>query len=153
LSFFFEVNAVQISLSIHILGIVFWVGGLVCLSRVLRVYTTHENLSSSLGQGDLYAAVKALWKGFVLGGMVVVLVTGVANVVSGAGSVYFQQGWFHTKLTLVVLLFGLTVFLSQQMARLGRGEVLKRAHLGIIHGVSSAVLLAILLITYLGRFS
>jgi uncharacterized membrane protein len=146
-------NIFQLSLAIHILGIIFWVGGIICLSRVLRIFVSSNAAALGAAGDGVVGSARALWKGFVLGGMLVVLASGVGNIVVGAGAAYFQQGWFHTKLTLVVGLIALTVFTGLQMARLARGELLKRSHLAMIHGGASALVLFILLITYLGRVS
>ncbi|MGA1190662.1 MAG: CopD family protein [Bdellovibrionota bacterium] len=146
-------SVLQLLLAIHILGIVFWVGGTISLSRVLRVFVSSTPATLGAAADGFVGAARALWKGFVLGGMLVVLISGIGNIVVGAGTAYFQQGWFHTKLTLVVGLVALTIFTGLQMARLARGELLKRSHLGVIHGGASALVLLILLITYLGRVS
>ncbi|MCI5066046.1 CopD family protein [bacterium] len=145
------------SYAFHILGLLFWLGGLIALSRVLRVFTAvreegaPDESSVLTHREDLYEAVRMIWFGFVLAGVVLVLVTGLINLsVIGVGY-YMREGWFHMKLTAVMLLFGVTAFAGLQMTKLARGEALERKKLALIHGATSALTLCVLLITYFGR--
>ncbi|MCB0330329.1 MAG: hypothetical protein KDD70_11705 [Bdellovibrionales bacterium] len=170
-------NVQQTSFAFHILGLIFWLGGLIALSRVLRVFTKRKSSEESVvssssdevqgsspqcsgkqssdkqcyGKDDLVKACQSLWYGFVLGGLAIVVVTGTIQLLAVGVGYYMKQGWFHTKLTAVLVLIGVTVFTGLQMMKLGRGEALKRGSLAMIHGATSGLALIILLVTYLGR--
>ena len=142
--------AQQISFAFHILGLIFWIGGLVSLSRLLKSVSLLDAQASSESP-ELRNNCRMIWLGFVVGGLAIALVTGILQILFLGVGYYMRQGWFHMKLTAVLALLGVTGFAALQMMRLGRGDPIKRSAAAIIHGGAGGLAMIILLITYLGR--
>ena len=136
----------KISLAFHIVGMVMWVGGLMILTRVLKVFSDELGDSRSLA-----AMVQGLYKGFVLPGLLVAIVSGLYQLTSMGIGVYMKQGWFHGKLTLVVVLLVVTFFVGGEVHKVQRAQKLSAARLIALHALSSVALLGIVFLTILGR--
>ena len=88
----------KVLLSFHIIGIVLWLGGLIVLSRFLSIFT-----EAGGGNEKSKSLSLKIFYGWVVGGFVIAVFSGLAQIYQGGISYYFSQGWFHTKITLVVL--------------------------------------------------
>ena len=86
----------EISLALHIVGIVFWIGGLLFLTKTLKFDLSRNP--------DLAVLNRKLLFGWLLPGIIITLVTGIYQFLQVGAAVLMKQGWFHGKLTLVVLL-------------------------------------------------
>lgn len=134
------------SLALHIIGIVMWLGGLLILTRMM---SSLEKLSKeSLG---LVPIIKKIFYGWILGGLFLTALTGLYQIGIRGISFYMKQGWFHSKLTLVLLLVGVTVALGLQVSKASRGDIVKSKSVMILHGLSAVGLVSIVFLTMLGR--
>ena len=125
----------------HIIFMVFWMAGLFILPRQL-VYM-HATAPGSAEESLWAQRTRQLSKIILLPSIIVVWVLGLALSLSiGA----WDQGWFHAKLLLVLILsgyHGYTVALSKKMARGERPIEEKRLRL---IGEAPAILLALIVV-------
>ncbi len=125
----------------HIIFMVFWMAGLFILPRQL-VYM-HATAPGSAEESLWAQRTRQLSKIILLPSIIVVWVLGLALAFSiGA----WDQGWFHAKLLLVLILsgyHGYMVALSKKMARGERPVEEKRLRL---IGEAPAILLALIVV-------
>ncbi len=98
-------NAVQlVLLALHVLALMFWVGSLVSITRVLAA-----------GQGDpeggpvrarLAATARKLYRVVASPWMGVAVLTGLGMIAVAHGE-YFHHGWFHGKLAAAIAMLAL----------------------------------------------
>lgn len=136
----------NLSLAIHIIGIVAWVGGLLILTRVMTIFS--QPLSD---REAILQICKRLFWGWCVGGLAVATVTGTIQILIRGIGFYMAQGWFHAKLTFVIALLVATFGVGLQMKRATSGATLKRGTVMAFHGVAGASMIAITLLTFLGR--
>lgn len=127
----------------HLVGIVFWVGSLLLLTRILAWHVGEDEalkprlaelerklLAGGAGPGALIAIVTGLW-------MLIELEWGpLDSQMNGAG--------FHIKLTLVVLLIALHGLIQIKAGALARGEATSAKSFKVLHGVVGLLLIAII---------
>lgn len=131
------------SLFFHLIGMVMWVGGLMMLTRVMQVFTQPYD-----GTAMIVGIARRLWKGFVLTGLVLSLVSGIAQLVLGGGpGLYLQQGWFHGKITLVMVLFAVTLLVGFEVGKVRQGQLLTRGKLIALHAATGVVLVGIVFLS------
>ncbi|MBN8550870.1 MAG: CopD family protein [Deltaproteobacteria bacterium] len=107
----------QWSLAFHIIGVVLWLGGLLLLTRFARL-TTEPGFLPNAAFSSL---VRKSWFIYVIHGVALVLITGLYQILAGGGfGVYFKQGWFHGKITLVMVLLVATVMLGMDIQRIAQ---------------------------------
>jgi uncharacterized membrane protein len=137
----------QLSLAFHIIGFVLWVGGTMVLARALAVATSDKPQS---------AVCSWAWRafvGYIVPGALLTVLTGLYQILSGVGFAgYFAQGWFHGKVTLILLMFGATVVFGVKCSALSRGESVRKGSLMAIHGIAALMLLGGVLLTMTGRY-
>lgn len=126
------------ALFFHIIGMVMWIGGLFVLSRVMRVFC--EPYQSA---NPLIPLVSRSFFGFVVAGCLLSLLSGIAQMVIGGMSLYFKQGWFHGKLTLVLVLFVISILLGLEVSKLARGEALTKGRLQSLHALTGLCFIGI----------
>ena len=132
----------QISIAFHLIGIVFWAGGLVLLARMLALTS---------GSGDAAAkAVGRLWKGYVVPGSIVALATGVYQLMVKGLGFYFAQGWFHGKVTAVLVLLAVTVVTGFEVGKAAKGGVPNAKKLNAMHGIAALLFVVIVIMTEIG---
>lgn len=129
------------SIAFHVIGICFWMAGLIILTRVLAV--------SEGASPTLLKTVKRLWFGYALPGLVIVLLSGLYQLNYRGFGYYFGpgQGWFHAKVTAVLILFVITALVWKQVARFCAGEAPNRKMLGAFHGISALLLVVLVFLT------
>ena len=120
------------------------------LSRFMKLFVLKDGESEAGNQG-LLKVCNSILSGFVFSGLLIVIATGFYQLGTLGMSYMFQQGWFHMKLTIVLVLIALTVYASLTMSKASRGENISRKSVAIIHGVTALSLILILLTTYIGR--
>lgn len=138
----------QISLAFHIIGILFWVSGLMVVSGLMRYF---ESNPDSKNTGAYKALTKKYWFGMVVPGLAIAAVSGLYQVFSMGLSYYMRQGWFHGKLTLVIILLVVTAIVGTSVSKVQKGESVPAKKFGMMHGVIGSILLLIVLLTYIGR--
>lgn len=91
----------------HLIGIVLWFGSLLQVTRMLKSHArAPEGARATLH--DIERRTQ-LFIGFP--GLLIVLLTGIHMLMQGDPAAYFKQGWFHMKLTLVLVAVGIDVAL------------------------------------------
>lgn len=131
-----------ISIGVHIVGLVMWLGGMMILTRALKLFAGSEALPSF---------ARRTFHGFVLPGAVLSVSSGLYQLLSVGVSHYMQQGWFHGKLTFVVALFVVTFLLFRQVRTLRTTGAVDPRHATILHAASGTLLLVIVFLTTVGR--
>ena len=115
-----------------------------------------RTLAVAVGDKTESSAVRNwAWRGFtgyVLPGAVVTVVTGLYQILNGGGfAFYFAQGWFHSKVTLILLMLGATVLFGIKTKAMGRGATVSKGVMMAIHGIAGLMLIGGVLLTVLGR--
>ena len=137
----------RISLAFHIVGLVLWVGGLIILPRIMKGFA-----GGGATTGEAQAMIPRVFFGYIVPGFAIAIVTGLYQFFEGGGaSVYMKQGWFHGKLTFIILLVIATVLLATEVSKTKSGGVLSKGKLGAIHGIAAGSLILITLLTLVGR--
>ncbi len=116
------------------------------LSRVMRVFT--EDFG---GRDQVVAIVRRTFFGFTVGGLIVTLLTGIFQLMTRGMSFYMKQGWFHSKLTCVLVLIVISTLLYFELSKAAKGQLLRRGRLCALHGITGAMLVAIVFLTIFGR--
>lgn len=138
----------QVSLGFHIIGIVLWIGGLMVTAGLIRYFEKTDGARN----GPAYAALtKRYFYAMTLPGLVIALCSGTYQLLTNGISFYMQQGWFHGKLTLVLILFVVTLMVGLGVARVQRGDAVNGKKFGAMHGVIGTIFLLIIFLTYIGR--
>lgn len=91
----------------HLLSLMFWIGGLVSITRVVSSGADQsEEIKKHLAglSRKLYRVVASPWMGFAL-------LSGV-GLLGAAHGLQFRHGWFHGKLTAVTVMLGLHFYLG-----------------------------------------
>jgi putative membrane protein len=138
------------SLAVHVIGVVFWLGGLLVLTRLLKMVL----LEASLGEESRREVAKMLKRGyfgFVVAGVVLSLGSGIYQLLERGFGYYMAQGWFHGKLTLVLILLVVTVIFGAQVKGAAAGRAVKPGVVGMLHGITSGALVVIAFLTLVGR--
>jgi protoporphyrinogen IX oxidase len=125
----------------HIIFMVFWMAGLFILPRQL-VYM-HATASGSAEESLWAQRTRQLSKIILLPSIIVVWVLGLALSFSiGA----WDQGWFHAKLLLVLILSGYHGYMVALSKKMARGErPIEEKRLRLI-GEAPAILLALIVV-------
>ena len=125
----------------HIIFMVFWMAGLFILPRQL-VYM-HSAAPGSAEESLWAQRTRQLSKIILLPSIIVVWVFGLALLFSiGA----WDQGWFHAKLLLVLILSGYHGYMVALSKKMARGErPIEEKRLRLI-GEAPAILLALIVV-------
>jgi protoporphyrinogen IX oxidase len=136
------------ALVFHILGFVFWMGGLLTVTLVLAAHTREQSPEGRLALQNL--EVKLL-EGITHPGAAITIIAGIAIIVIEPA--YLHLAWLHAKLFLVAILIGLdfVVYWRARGYHAGRIE-LKRKECMILHGAISFVFLGILVLVMIKPF-
>lgn len=138
------------SLAIHVIGFVFWVGGLLVLTRLLKMSSMEGALPDG-ARTEVGKMIKRSYFGLVVAGTVLSLATGIYQILERGVGFYMAQGWFHGKLTLIVVLLVVTVVFGAQVRNAASGKAVKPGLVGMMHGVTSGVLVLVAFLTLVGR--
>jgi len=135
---------------IHVLGMVIYVGGLLTLTRLLGHAVRFESPAS---RADTYRVLKRMHVFVDWGGLLLMLVAGVWLLVADPmGKLYMKQGYFHIKLTCMVVLIVGDILLSRKLFALqADGPQPKATFFRIMHGLAGLALLGALAAVFLVR--
>ncbi len=138
----------QLSLAFHIIGILFWISGLMVVTGLIRYFESNTEAKS----GPTYGALtKKYWFGMVIPGLIIALTTGVYQMLLMGIGYYMKQGWFHGKLTMIIILLVVSLIVGNGVSTVRRGESVPAKRFGMLHGVVGSMLLLIVFLTYMGR--
>ncbi len=142
-------SSVAWALVFHILGFVFWMGGLLVVTQVLAMHTEE---TAPEARDALTRLENKLLRGIIHPGAAITVVAGIVVVVLQPD--YWHQTWLHAKLTLVAILIALDliVYFRAKAFHAGRIE-LQRRECKMLHGAISLVFLGILVLVMIKPFS
>jgi len=135
---------------VHVLGVVIYVGGLMALTRLLGHAVRFESEGS---RTDAYRTFKRMHKFANWGGLGLMVLAGLALLVwDPAGKAYMKQGYFHMKLTAIIVLFVGDFLFTRKLFRLeGAGPQPGATFFRILHGVVGLALLVALAAIFIVR--
>jgi putative membrane protein len=136
------------ALVFHIIGIVFWVGGLLVTTTVLALHTQQDLPQARLPLEHL--EVKLL-KGMAHPGAAIAVLAGLTVLWIQPSFLY--EHWLHAKLFLVAILIVLDLIVYRRTKAFQRGEIkLERRECMILHGAISLVFLGIVILVLIKPF-
>lgn len=136
------------TLLFHIVGLVFWIGGLLVATSLLGQHA-EENFPE--GQAALGQAEMRMLNGMATPGAVITIVTGII-LIAGHASFYLHSTWLQSKLILVICLIVLHGIAHVRARKFVAGRLrVPRKNWMILHGAISLVFLGILICVLPGR--
>lgn len=132
----------------HVIFMVFWMAGLFMLPRQCIYMLDHA--PGSDGEAKWATRMGKLRKIILTPSLIIVWVLGLSLAYAGG---HFASGWFHAKLTLVLVMTGYHGWLVAQTKKMARGErPLSEARLRMIGEVPGLLLVLIVVLVYLKPF-
>ena len=99
---------------LHFLGMTFWIGSAVAVAIAAAAPTPWESgIAQTLRKVSVRVTTPA---------MLVAFAGGLGMLIPNFADVYAKQGWMHSKLTLLLILAGVTGVLSGKLRRWADGE-------------------------------
>ncbi len=134
---------------VHVLGVVFFAGGSMILSRVIA---SSKKESDEFKQA-LAKIVLRIYKIAVLPLMIVTVVTGFYMAVN-LGSFKDPTHWIHIKLLFVLVLVAIDQMFFALLRKTAAGEIREKwAIYNMVHGMTGLAFLAILICVFVVRYS
>jgi len=141
-------SGVAWALVVHVVGFVFWMGGLLVATQVLASHT--EASSEEVRQAFQRLEAK-LFKGVAHPGAALTVIGGVAVLILQPD--YLRQGWLHAKLSLVAILIGLDLMAYFRARSFHAGNIqLSRRECKLLHGGMALVFLGIVILVMIKPF-
>ncbi len=123
---------------LHFLGLTFWVGTAVAVAAVAAAPTPLESgIAQTLRKVTLRLTTPAMLLAFV---------GGFGMLIPNFAEVYAKQGWMHSKLTLLIVMAGVTGVLTGRLRRWASGQEVAQATFRRLAWVLS--ILAVLIVTF-----
>jgi putative membrane protein len=130
------------TLVFHIIGLVFWLGSLLVVTRILAI---HAEETSVEARATLSRLETRLFKGFTHPGAALMVITGIMLV--SQDPYYLRQNWLHAKLLLVAVLIALDLRVYFRAKAFQAGKIqLTRGECMAMHGVIAMVFVGILIL-------
>ena len=130
------------ALAAHLVGIVFWMGGLLVATQVLA---SHTRETSNEARCALARLEHKLMKGVAHPGAAITVLAGIAVVAMQPG--YLREGWLQAKLLLVVLLIAIDLVVTARIRAYQAGRIeLHAQQAKLIHGLIAALFLGIVVL-------
>lgn len=137
------------ALVFHILGFVFWMGGLLVVTQVLAM---HAEETAPGARDALTRLENKLLKGIIHPGAAITVVAGI--VVVALQPDYLHQNWLRAKLSLVAILIALDLIVHFRVKAFHAGRIeLQRRECKMLHGAISLIFLVILVLVMIKPFS
>jgi putative membrane protein len=141
-------SSVAWALVVHVIGFVFWMAGLLVVTQIMAAHA--EERSPEAGSALRKLEMKLL-NGMAHPGALIAIGAGSVLIVMHPD--YLRQSWLHAKLSLVVILIGMNVFLHMRARELGDGRSKARpGQFRMLHGVTSALFLIIVILVMIKPF-
>ncbi len=137
------------ALVFHVLGIVFWLGGLLIVTHVLAAdaEATTEETHQVLGRLEA-----KLFKGIAHPGAAIVILSGLVMLVTNP-HYYLNANWLRVKLIMVAGLVILDFITYRKMLALKEGRIkLQRKQCMALHGGIALILIVILILVLVQPF-
>lgn len=125
-------------LAVHLLAVIFWVGSLVSITRLLGVAQQLDGEP----RARLTDGARAIYRGVASSAMGVALLAGLGLM--GLIPGLFRAGWFHPKLTAALVMLVLHFLLGARIrrAQAAGDDAAWRAAVAAVRGIQWAVLAA-----------
>ena len=135
-------------LVVHVLGLVFWVGGLLVTSMAL---TRHAQEASADARGALARLERIYLRGLADPGALLTILAGISLILTNR-SYYLHAPWLHIKLTFVVLLIGLHGWVAARTKAFSTGRIeLQRGEARLLVVATLLIFVSILIATLVGE--
>jgi len=134
---------------VHLIGLVFWLGSLLAVTHVLAIHTqeTSEEARAALGRLET-----KLLRGLAHPGAALMVASGITLLVLLPFALH--EVWMYLKIFLVLTLVALDLRLTFRVKAFHAGKiVLKRSECTMLHGIISAIFLAIIVLVIVKPFS
>ncbi len=132
----------DLAVATHLVGVVLWVGGIVA-AAIVGATVAKEG---EAGRSALAAARRAVLYA-ATPGMLLAWIAGLSFLIPHFTDLYARAGWMHTKLTLLLVLTGVTGVLTGRLRKAAAG--IKPASSGLFGGLGMTVLLSAAVIIFL----
>ena len=134
-------------LALHIFGVIFWMGGLLMITSLLARVPEEVGLPKERFLG----AARGLFESTINLGAAITIMLGLLLAILDPS--VLRYGWFHTKLLLVAILLFYHVRFYRRIKFLENNPSQSSSReFRVIHGMVSALLIAILVLTVLKPF-
>ncbi len=132
----------------HVLGLVFWVGGLLVTSMAL---TRHTQEASADARQALARLERIYLRGLADPGALLTILAGASLIMTNS-SYYLHAPWLHIKLTFVLLLIGLHGIVAVRTKRFSTGRItMQRSEARLLVLATLLLFLSILIATLVGQ--
>jgi putative membrane protein len=134
--------------ALHVVSIIAWMAGMLYLPR-LFVY--HAEAEPGSRQSETFKVMeRRLLRGIINPAMIMAFLTG-AYLAIEAG--WFREGWFHGKLTLVILMTAVHGFLSRWRRQFERDQNVHSAKFyRVVNEVPTVLMLGIVILVIVKPF-
>jgi putative membrane protein len=137
------------TLVFHLIGLVFWLGGLLVVTHTLAMHSEEDSPETRAALGRLESK---LLRGLAHPGAALMVITGFILV--GHDPNLLRQHWLHAKLLLVVILIALDLRVTFRARAFQEGTVeMTRGECMALHGAIALVFTAILILVLVKPFS
>lgn len=140
---------VAISLILHVLGAILWVGSLQAMSRALVMMAKTPGPGRA-SLGDLAGRFNIM----AMLGLLLALPSGLYQLHMWPAGAFRITRWMHHKLTLALILFVVHVLLIRMQrawVKQPADAPLSRGQASALHGIVGLMLIAILVVVYVTR--
>lgn len=127
---------------LHVFGVISWVGGLLSMTILVSGASAAQNADE---RRAALSVVRSLHNWAVAPGFLILLAGGLWSLLAFEPQ-KLQQGWFHAKLGLVVVLIGLHFVAATKLYDLIRSPEAKRPSWFVALPVLAVVLVACILV-------
>jgi protoporphyrinogen IX oxidase len=132
----------------HVLGLVFWVSGLLVTSMAL---TRHTQEASADARQALARLERIYLRGLADPGALLTILAGASLIMTNS-SYYLHAPWLHIKLTFVLLLIGLHGIVAVRTKRFSTGRItMQRSEARLLVLATLFLFLSILIATLVGQ--
>jgi putative membrane protein len=134
-------------LSLHIFSVIFWLGGLLMITSLLARVPEEVGLPKE----RILGAARELFESTINLGAALTIILGLALIIMDPS--VLRHGWLHAKLLLVAILLFYHVRFYRRIKFLENNPSQStRREFRVIHGMVSALLIAILVLTVIKPF-
>ena len=132
----------------HVLGLVFWVGGLLVTSMAL---TRHTQEASADARQALARLERIYLRGLADPGALLTILAGASLIMTNS-SYYLHAPWLHIKLTFVLILIGLHGMVAMRTKAFSTGRItMQRSEARLLVVATLFLFLSILIATLVGQ--
>jgi protoporphyrinogen IX oxidase len=132
----------------HVLGLVFWVSGLLVTSMAL---TRHTQEASAEARQALARLERIFLRGLADPGALLTILAGASLIMTNS-HYYLHAPWLHIKLTFVLLLIGLHGMVAMRTKAFAAGRIeLQRSEARMLVLATLFLFLSILIATLVGQ--